>query len=462
MRHFAGTRYHALIQVLEGEMSFQINDMANDTTDDGVVTGLIDAHTPQAPRSFEETGFGMNFLLTLVIKCAYVHGFQTVAEYSKHLKLGSRILVHILGYGQNKDLFDALTMTSAGEQRYELSEKGRNWAVDALDQSMYIGPAPVRLPDFARQAKRQSIADEKLDAKVFASCFDGMVLPEGFLNDYGPAVNSGHSILLYGAAGNGKSIFAKAIIDAFAKPIYVPYSLEVDGQVINVFDSSIHRPMPEQEVGGDDNGNTPITPMRPDRRWVRCYRPMVITGGELTLDMLDLQFNPISKVYEAPLQFKVTGGVFVIDDFGRQRVEPSEVLNRWIIPLERRTDYLTLSTGKKFPVPFDALVMFSTNLTLTDLFDEATRRRIRYKFEIGPPTVAEYLTIFEKACEQAELPIETGVLSYLFDEYYPSGVQPIARFQPQWIVDQVISNCDYQNVPPRMDLPRVKQALAHL
>ncbi len=426
-------------------------------TEDPTAHGLADAHTPIAPRSFQETGFGMNFLLTLVVKCAYVYGYQAVSQFSEHLKLGGRVLVHVMGYAQEKDLFEALTLSTDGEQRYELSDKGREWALEGMNQSTYVGPAPVRLTDFARQSEAQQITDEVLEPEIFAECFKGMVLPDGFLDEYGPAVNSGHSILLYGAPGNGKSVYAKAIIDAFHKPIYIPYALEVDGQVINVFDSSIHKEMPAPEL---PDGT--ITTVRPDRRWVRCYRPLVITGGELNLPMLDLQFSPISKVYEAPLQLKATGGVFVIDDFGRQLVSPIEVLNRWIIPLERRNDYLTLSTGKKFPVPFDALVMFSTNMTLNELFDEATRRRIRYKFEIGAPSAPEYRQIFENVCAKAGLEVGEGVIDYLLNDYYPSGVQPMARFQPSFILEQVVSMCEYQGIPPRMDLERVKLALGHL
>lgn len=419
---------------------------------------------PPAPRTIAETGISHNFLLSLAIKCIYINALETATEVAEHMKLSSRIVISLMEDGREKDLFEALGRTVADERsaemRYALTAKGREWAVEALNQSLYTGPAPVRLPDYHAQIDRQRLTSERVPPEALERCFEGLVLPPNFVTEIGPAVNSGRSILLYGAPGNGKTVIAEAIGRVFSESIYVPYSLEVDGHVINILDSTVHRKI--EEAPGEDGQRRSAGLPELDRRWVACHRPLVITGGELTLEMLDLSFNPYSKVYEAPLQLKATGGVFVIDDFGRQMVSPEKVLNRWIIPLEGGRDYLTLHTGKKFPVPFDELVIFSTNLAQDELMDGAMRRRIHYKLEIEAPSVEEYKDIFQAECARRKIEQPDDLIPFLFDEYYCDGERPLSRYHPKWIIDQVLRACDYQELPPHLDRDLVKAALKNI
>jgi predicted ATPase with chaperone activity len=272
-------------------------------------------------------------------------------------------------------------------------------------------------------------------------------------------VNSGKVILVYGPSGNGKTAIAEAIAQAFKQTIYIPYAVEIGGQIIRVFDQGLH-----QEIVGEVYSDKSIYLPQAgfDSRWVRCRRPMVIAGGELTLTMLDLDFDPHSKSYEAPLQMKATGGVFVIDDFGRQRVGPHELLNRWITPLERKVDYLTLHTGKKFELPFDELVIFSTNLSPGDLVDPGLLRRLHYKIRIDGPTVDEFKAVFRRVCKLYQLEPENEILEYILDFLQRENGTPLAMFQPKFIVEQTLAACKCVGIPPRLTRDLVGDALQNL
>lgn len=421
---------------------------------------------PSAPKTIADTGIGFNLLLTLMLKSMYVSGLATPSEISQELRLPRAIIDSLLEEAREMALVEVLGArgdSPLSELRYALTGKGRDWAINGLEQSQYVGPAPVTLTDFRTKVEQQRIANEHVDREALLRSLSELVLPAKLVARLGPAVNSGRSILLYGPPGNGKTCIAEAIGGVFEQTIHVPHCIEIDGQIIKIFDSTVHREVAPPSESQASEGNTqPHQKRENDQRWIRCRRPVVSTGGELTLEMLDLNFNPYSKFYEAPMQLKATGGVFIIDDFGRQLVSPQDVLNRWIIPMERGVDYLTLHTGKKFPVPFDELVLFSTNIPPQELTDTGSLRRIYYKMEVGPPTRDDYKAIFENECESHGIDPPDDILAFLFEEFYVDGKNPLARYHPRFIVEQVVAICEYESRPRRLERALVADVLQHL
>jgi predicted ATPase with chaperone activity len=310
---------------------------------------------------------------------------------------------------------------------------------------------------------KQTIANERIVADTLSRTLSHLILPKETLRQLGPAINSGRAMLLHGASGNGKTSIAQALAQVFRQTVCIPHSIEVDGQIIKIFDRTVHKEIPSERSPGESvRSPFSLQPAKFDPRWVRSRRPVVISGGELTLRMLDLEFDPISKYYEAPLQVKATGGVFVIDDFGRQAVRPRDLLNRWIVPLERRVDYLTLHTGKKFDLPFDQLVIFSTNIPLEEMMDAALLRRIHYKIRIDPPTVEDYKAIYRTICHLHELEPSEEILTYLLDSFYSNNIMPAMAFHPKFIVEHCITACNYEGIPPRLTMGLVRDALQNL
>jgi predicted ATPase with chaperone activity len=284
---------------------------------------------------------------------------ETPSQIGEAMKLPSSIVTPLLKDAVDRKLIEAMGQADTGigalaEMRYGMAKLGRDWAVEALEQSQYFGPAPVSLETYQNRIQLQCITNEWVSRSTMKEAFQEIVIPERFVTRLGPAINSGTAILIYGPAGNGKTTVAEIVGQIFQNVIYVPYCFEVDGQIVKVYDPSVHRSI--EDAGGGNTGLRGLRRERVDKRWVPCYRLMVITGGELTLDMLDLKFNEIAKFYEAPMHIKALNGTFLIDDFGRQRVKPEDILNRWIVPLASRVDYLNLHTGKSFELPFDELV----------------------------------------------------------------------------------------------------------
>jgi hypothetical protein len=418
---------------------------------------------PPAPTSASETGIPSRTLLRLLLKAMIVSASDTAPKLSESLRLPLGVVEEMLQSAVDQKLVE-ITGSEAGVAipilTYSLTEVGREWAQEALEQSRYVGPVPVSLAAYCDQIKRQRITGERVGRTQIEQVFTGLVISEAFVRRLGPAINSGKSILLYGPPGNGKSSIAEKIGSLFSDIIFVPHCIEVEGQIIRVFDPSLHQEVSRPVASGP--AGFEIRREQFDRRWVACRRPLVITGGELTLDMLDLRFSPVSNFYEAPLHLKALGGIFLIDDFGRQLVEPRQLLNRWIIPLEDGIDYLKLHTGKTFSIPFDELVVFSTNLEPQDLMDPAFLRRIPYKLEIGAPTPEEYRRIFEATVTRHGLEFSEPLYESIVRWLHLEGGHPLACYQPNFIVEQVLSAARFEGVDPRFEEKYIADALANL
>ncbi|HEY3637993.1 MAG TPA: hypothetical protein VGK90_07545 [Rhizomicrobium sp.] len=417
--------------------------------------------TPRAPASLEETGIALADLLNLLTKAMYANSLETPSMVIEQLKLPPLAVQQLLEQAKERKLVDVLGSSgvrAVSELRYTLTERGKQWAQEAMALNQYIGPAPVPLSAYVDRVARQAIANERVDRKSIDSAFSKMIISEDFVQEIGPAINSGRSILLYGPPGNGKTTVAEKIGDMFRDVVYIPYCIEVEGQIIKLFDAATHKQIP----AANPTRSGSLRREDVDKRWVPCRRPFIVTGGELTLEMLDLSFNAQAKFYEAPLHIKALGGIFVIDDFGRQIVSPEALLNRWIVPLESRIDFLKLHTGKSFSLPFDELVIFSTNLAPSQLMDPAFLRRIPYKIEIGGPSKEDYRRIFHAVAKGAGFTDAEEMCQFVVTELREKNDFALASYQPKFIVDQVRAACKFRGIPPQFKPEFVDRALKNL
>lgn len=404
---------------------------------------------PPEPRTIEETGLNMAFLADLALKTMYTRGFLMGHEIADSMRLPfTNIVDKVLDYLRREHLCEVKGSSGFGESSYQyvISEEGRARARELMEQNQYVGPAPVQLPVYIKMVHAQSMAGQVITEDMLKRAFSHLVLSKSVLDQLGPAINSGKSIFLFGAAGNGKTAIAEAIGSLMPGAILIPYAVTVDGHIIKIYDALHHQPIPEK-TSDDDRGLGIRRGERYDRRWVLIRRPLIVTGGELTLESLDLVYDPVTKFYEAPYQMKANGGVFLVDDFGRQQVRPRDLLNRWIVPLEKRVDFLTLATGHKIDVPFDALIIFSTNLNPEELVDEAFLRRIRYKIHIADPTWEEYREIFMREAARKGIPYSEEMLRYLVMEYYIKPKRRPRAVHPRDILDELVDIARFRGMP---------------
>ena len=396
---------------------------------------------PPVPASIEETGLGLGLLTDLALKIMYYEGNLSGYELAERMSLPyPGVVDQVLEFLKREKLCEVKGVGGFAEAAYQyaIAEKGRAMAREALDRSHYTGPAPVTLEAYTEAVRRQPLVKVVVHQRAMRQALAHLVIGEETFVQLGPAVNSGRSIFLFGHPGNGKTAIAESIGRMILGDVmYIPYAIEVGNQIIRIFDYVNH-------VLVEDSSSTGRTY---DPRWVRIQRPVIKVGGELTLETLDLVYDGTSKYYEAPFQMKANGGMLLIDDFGRQQARPRDLLNRWIVPLEKRVDYLALHTGRKIEVPFDVLIVFATNLEPRDLVDEAFLRRIRHKIEVKDPTWDEYREIFRRVCAEKDVPYDSQGLGYLIQEHYLKLNRARRACHPRDIVAQLIDVARYMNVP---------------
>jgi predicted ATPase with chaperone activity len=421
---------------------------------------------PSAPESLKEAGLTLGFMNDLIMKTLYTQGTMLGIDLARLLCLPFKVLEDSLRFLKDEKCLEVAGGDLIGRvsYRYTLTELGRKRAQDAMLLCAYVGPAPVPIEDYNEQTYRQAVTGISCSPEALRAAMSHLVLPNELFNAIGPAIVSGKSVFIYGPPGNGKTAVATAIgtfMNSVGGEIYVPYAFLVHNSIITVYDQAIHQP-------GDDMGQERIEDNEAtirrllntgtvDPRWVRIRRPVVITGGELTLEMLDLRFNSESNFYQAPLHIKANGGVFLIDDFGRQLVSPKELLNRWILPLESRHDYLSTADGKKFEVPFEQLIIFSTNLDPKDLVDDAFLRRIRHKVGIDAPQRDVYEKIFTMNVKRLGMNACPEAVDFLYERYYNGKRCPRAS-DCRDLLEIVQSICRFRRQPIQLTRELVAEA----
>jgi|SRR5579864_970268 len=396
-------------------------------------------NAPVAPDSIEDVGTRRSFLEELLLKILYLYGPLTLFEWGDFARLRPQIVEELFRRLRTEQLCEVTGMVG-NVRRVAITSQGRARAGVLMSMNQYSGPAPVSLESYVRQVHLQSVRNVEVHPPEMQHAFSHLVLDDQTLTQLGTALNSGGSIFLYGPTGAGKTSIAEALPRVLAQDrVWIPYAVEIDGQVITVYDPVIHKTI--------DTSSTATS----DTRWLLCHRPTVVVGGELTIEMLDLQFDPVTKIYAAPGQMKANNGVLIIDDFGRQRVRPEELLNRWVVPLDRRIDFLTLAGGKKIEIPFELFVVFATNMDPAQLVDTAFLRRIQTKVRVDMATQQHFTEIFRRVCHDNELTYDAALVDELMDILKNQLKEPLRPCYPRDLVNQISWTARYEGRKPRLD-----------
>src|SRR5688500_9011099 len=396
---------------------------------------------PAAPQSLDETGLPLDLILQLTLKSLHFAGELTGTELSRRLGLEFAVIAPALELlkAQHQIAIVGGGFVGGASYRYRITDAGRTRAALFLESSHYVGAAPVPLAQYQAYMKAyRAAAPRGATRELVRAAFSHLVISDAVLDQLGPAINAGHSMFVYGPPGNGKTVISEAIHNLLEGEIAIPHALEVEGNIVRLFD-----PVNHEVVAGEEDRDSLTSLSNADRRWVRCRRPMVMVGGELTLDSLELSYNPTTGFYRAPVQAVANGGVLVIDDFGRQQCSPRDLLNRWIVPLESRVDFLTLQSGQKFELPFMVLVVFATNIRPAELVDEAFLRRIHYKVFAESPTRADFKDIFAKCCAERRIDYDEALIDELLQTYYRPRKLALRGCHPRDLLDQALAQASY-------------------
>jgi predicted ATPase with chaperone activity len=393
------------------------------------------------PARLADTGLSETFLADLIAKHLFDRGTLSLGELSTILALAGSIIEGVLNFMRAEARVEIRPgQASTGGLAYTLTDRGRAAALDAMMRSGYLGPAPVPLRHYAEIARAQTIHKRSVTQESMRAAFRDVVLDRQLLDRLGPALNSGRAMFLYGEPGTGKTYISQRLSRLFRQPVLIPHSITIDESVVQIFDPLVHKKLQQKPNGGNlklEKGH--------DARFVVCERPVVVTGGELTIEMLDVHYEPSTRLYEAPLQLKANNGMFIIDDMGRQKASPEAVFNRWIIPMEEKRDYLSLGSGRHFTAPFDVVLVFSTNINPLDLADEAFLRRIGYKIEFATLSVEQYERIWRDACVHYEVEYESDLLDYLINQLHTKKHVPLLPCHPRDLLGMAVDHAVYED-----------------
>ncbi len=424
------------VNMLLGEPPVERRD-TNKSSSEGFV--------PRQPRTMREAGIPPVMVEKIIMRFLFQVGIETSRKIASQVKLPYKVIEPMLKQLRQDKHIDLAGTTSTGDSEYVITESGRERARRYIEECTYFGAAPVTLEDYVASVSAQSIAGQVVTKEDLRRAFKGLIINEAMMNRLGPAINSGRGMFLFGEPGNGKTSIAERVTEAFGTTVWIPRAITIEGEIMRIFDPAVH------DSVEDPNTNSGLMDSQDiDRRWVQVKRPTVIAGGELTMNELEISLNPTSKICESPLQVKSNCGTLVIDDFGRQKMPVDMLLNRWIVPLEKRYDFLNMPNGKKIQIPFDQLIVFSTNLEPKDLVDGAFLRRIPYKIEVPDPSEPEFRDLFRIMCEKMNFAHDPATIGYLIDTHYKSIGRPFRLCQPRDLLLQVRNYCQFHSLPLRL------------